>query len=119
MATTVRLFAYSGTIALPNAANNDQMLGTTLFMLKQTYLNRETLAPTTGSAALSASALSAHTSTRMLHVQVQPGKRVHYEVYGPNASAVVADTSSPVITGHENLEFYSGWHISLLEVTEV
>ena len=118
MATTVRCFAYSGSIALPNASNNGQLVTTHDYMVKQRYLARETLSPDTSTAATSATALSADTNVKMLLVQVQPGKRVHYEVYGPNISAVPADSNSPVIENSQPIEFYPGWRLSVLEVTE-
>lgn len=118
MSVTVRLFAHSGIIVLPIASNNQQLVGSQEFMLKQRYLAREKLTADTSTAVLSGAPLSADVSVKMLHVQVQPQKRIHYEVYGPNADAAIADTSSPVIEGEDNLEFYTGWKISLLEVTE-
>lgn len=119
MSATVRLFASQGVVVLPVAGNNQLMVTSSRFMLKQRYLARETLAPDTGSPLLSGAPLSASEHVKMLLVQVQPGRRVHYEVFGPNETPVVADTSSPVMDGGDDyIEFYKGWKISLLECSE-
>lgn len=119
MAATVRLFACQGSVVFPVAGNNQQTVTSQKFMVKQRYFARETLAPDTGTPLLSGAALSESEHVKCLWVQIQPGKRVHYEVYGPNMVAVVADTSSPVLEGGEDfIEFYRGWRISLLECSE-
>ena len=118
MSATVRLFASQGSVVFPVAGNNQQTVTSQRFMVKQRYLARESLAPTTGLAVLSGTALSESQHVKALWVQVQPGRRIHYEVYGPNMVAVVADTSSPVLEGEDFIEFYTGWRISLLECSE-
>lgn len=119
MTATVRLFASNGAVVVPIGSNNGLTVNSSRFMLKQRYLARETLAPDSGIPLLSGTALSASEHVKMLHVQVQPGKRVHYEVYWVGIDAVVADTSSPVLEGGEDfIEFGKGWRISLLECTE-
>lgn len=119
MSTTVRLYALSGLTVLPVAANNNLTVTSSEFMWKQRYLAREVLTAS-NPATVSSAALSVSDSVKMLVVQVQPGGRVHYEVYGPNESPVTADTSSPVLDGGDNyVEFYRGWSISVLECTEV
>lgn len=119
MSATVRLFASAGSTAFPVASNNQQQVTSSRFMIKQPYLARQTISATSGPAVTSDAALSASQFVKCLWIQIQPGRRVHYEVWGPNADARVADTSSPVLEGGEDfIEFWTGGKISLLECTE-
>jgi hypothetical protein len=118
MSTTVRLFAYAGISQAFVANFAGQKANESVTLFKQPYLARESLTADTGTAVSSTSALSPPHS-RILHVQVEPGKRVHYEISPPGREngPVAADTSSPVIQGDEQFEWGSSWTISLLEAS--
>ena len=115
MATAVKLFAYSGMIAHHVATYNGQQSFHANFALKQPYLAREAI--TAGASALASTAdLSASPSTKMLRVEVEPDKRIRYEITPKGADARTADADSPLLYGEDHLEFGPGWTISVVEV---
>jgi hypothetical protein len=115
MTATVRLFSHSGLQALPIESHSGQNSENGVFVLKQPYLAAESISATTGSAQSSAAALSASNGTKILQVDVQQGKIVHFEVTPNGSSARTATTSSPRLKGVSQLAFGPGWTISLLE----
>lgn len=116
MTATVRCFAHSGVSHAFVADDGGRQDFHAVPMLKQPYLARETLTASTGAAVSSASGLGA-SGSRVLAVQVDPGKRVHYEITPSSQTLRTADTSSPVTEGNNMFHWGTGWTISLLEVT--
>ncbi len=116
MPATVRMFSHAGIATAFVASHAEQLSFPALTLLQQRYLARASITATTGSAQSSSAAL-APANTRLLHVQVEPGKRVHYELTPNGQTAVAADTSSPIVEGNTILQFGSGWTISLLEAS--
>lgn len=117
MTASVKLFTYDGVVAMPVGSDNGQLVQHTGFMFKERYKARETLTASTGAAVSSAAALSANAGIRLLRVQVETAKRVHYEVTPSGYEGVNADTSSPIISEDENIQFGQGWTISFLEAS--
>jgi hypothetical protein len=119
MTATVRLFAHDGINTLPVASDAGQFRGNSMFVLRQPYLAREKIEADSGSATSSAAALSESQYTKVLRMEIEPGKRVAYEVSPPGRTGapVAADSSSPVATGDVELEFGPRYVISLLDVT--
>jgi len=112
------MFAHSGIAHAHVASDAGRQDFHALTMLAPPYIAREMITATTGSAQSSAAALGA-TGARVLAIQVDPGKRVHYEINPPGRTGgpVTADTSSPIIEGHDMIPWGSGWLISLLEAS--
>ena len=92
MTAVVRLFAHAGMVALPIASYSGQQSFHANFALKQPYLARESIAAVTGSAQTTGSPLSESEHVKLLRVEIQTGKRVHYEVTPAGATLRVADT---------------------------
>jgi hypothetical protein len=115
MSSTVRAYACSGVVAMPISSYSDQLSTNGQFMLRMPYLAGEVLTADTGAAVASAAPLSASQSVKMLYVQVQPGKRVHYEITPKGHTAREATTSSPIMKDEQVLLFGEGWAISVLE----
>jgi hypothetical protein len=114
MTTTVRVFTHTGLATASVASSGGgRYSNDSLFMLKQPYLGRQTLT-TDAITAVSSSGSIASKGTTLLHIEVQPGQTVHYEINPANRSAV-ADSNSPTISGKTNFEFGPGWTISILE----
>lgn len=117
MTATVRLFTHSGLISLPIASYSGQHSENAAFALKQPYLGNETMT-VTETAQLSSSTLSASEHVRLLRVEVQQGKVVHFELTPKGQETRVATTDSPTLRGRDQLEFGPGWTISLREGSE-
>jgi hypothetical protein len=117
MTATVRIYSHASLITAPLSSAGGRFTTDAVMQLKQRYLAREKLSPDTSTAATS-SADTAPNKTSLLLIQIQPGKTVHYEVIPSGFEAVVADTSSPTISGETVIEFGPGWTISVLESTE-
>jgi hypothetical protein len=116
MSAVCRLFTWSGLAHAHVQDYQNQQSFHALTMLTQPYLGRAQITANTGGAQ-STSAGMAPEHTKLLTVQVEPGKRVHYEITKNGSDARTADTQSPIIEGNETFPFGSGWTISLLEVT--
>jgi hypothetical protein len=114
MSATVRLFTHAG-LALAHVANfAEQKADQSISLLKQPYLARANITVDTGTPQSSTADLSPQ-HTRLLHIQVEPGKRVHIELTPEGQTLRVADTSSPIYEGDDQVEFGRGWIVSLLE----
>lgn len=73
-----------------------------------------------GVTPLTTSLATAPDKTGLVFIQVQSGKVVHYEVTTqPEATASVASSDSPVMSGDTVLNFGPGWRISFLECSDV
>lgn len=118
MTAKVRCFAHDGMIAAHIANQAMQLSTNAVWLLRQPRIANETLTCTTGTAATSSSDLSSSNATRLLNVQVQSGKRVHYRITPNGRSAEAATADDPILHGDETLHFCTGWHISFLESSE-
>jgi len=87
-----------------------------VYLLTQPYLAKESLTVDSVSIA-SDVALSAAGETKLLQVQVQSGKKVHYEITPSGATLREATTDSPIISGDETLHFCGGFRISFIEAS--
>ncbi len=119
MSATVRCFSHVG-VSMAFVANYSQQQSFNgLTQLKQPYIGRETLTADVA-AVFSTPATLAPSNSRVLFVQVQSGKRVHYEISPPGrpSGPVAATTDSPILQGDEQFDWGSGWVISFLECTE-
>lgn len=116
----VRCFAYSGSVPIRPANNNQVYVTHTAFTFKERYLARENLTVSTGGPVASVAATLApeSASQSILRVQCDPGCRVHYELTPEGYTLQDADTSSPTISGNDVLEWGRGWRISLLQATD-
>jgi hypothetical protein len=112
MSATVRTFFHTGLTTAPVAAGT-RYTTDSVALLKQPYAGRSAVTVDSG-AALSTTA--APSGTKIAHVQVEPGKSVHYEIVPPSRTAT-ADTSSPILSGNTQFEFGPEWTISFLEAT--
>lgn len=118
MSAVVRLFAHAGIAHAFVASDGGRQDFHALTMLIQPYIAREKITADTAAAQSSAAALGA-TNSRVLSIQVDPGKRVHYEVNRPGreGGSVTADTSSPIAEGSDLIPWGKDWLISLLEAS--
>lgn len=113
---TVRIFTYSELLSAPISASVGRPIADSLFLLREPYLDNETLSPSTGVAANS-SADTAPVKTKLLKVQVNPGERVHYEVTPSGQNLRTATTDSPLTSGEQIFSFNEGDRISFLEAS--
>lgn len=111
----VRLASYYSVLALP-VSDNAQNVKTSAFVWKEPYLAKEKLTVDTVTPVSSSADLSASANGRLLRVQCDPGVRVHYEVTVRGATLVPATTSSPILSGDDQIEWQRGWTLSLLQV---
>lgn len=114
MSTTVRMFAHEGLVATKVASYSGQGSENAIWMLKQPYLNSQTITATS-SAQTSGAPLSANANVTVLRIEVQRDKRVRYEVTSNNADARTATQDSPVLYGETMLFFGKGYTISIIE----
>jgi hypothetical protein len=112
MATTVRLFTFSGVVSAPRSSGDKAFATDTIGLLKYPYLAREAI--TANDTAQSSASDLSPAGTEILFAQIQGGKAVHIEVNTPGRTAT-ADASSPIITGDVLFRFSAGWSVSLLE----
>jgi|GEM_PF-4453855 len=114
MAALVRCFTYSCISSAPINAASGVYRTDSVSLLKQPYLARQAVIATTSSAQSTGEALSPR-GTTILHVEVEPGATVAYEI-NPPGRATPADASSPRVSGASNFEFGVGWTVSFLEI---
>ncbi len=117
MSAIVRIFTHSAIVTAPVSPGSGRFSSDSISQLKQPPEGREMFTVGAVTASTSASA-TATGSTRLLLIQVQPGKRVHYEV-SPGTTVTAATSTSPVCSGDTVLQFGPGWSVSFLENTEV
>lgn len=115
MAAVVRIFTFSEIITAPVAASSGRYSTDSVGLLKHPYLGRDQVTAGTG-AAVATSASAAPDSTRLVQVQVEPGKIVHYEAV-PQGQERTAATTSPFISGTTLIHFGPGWTLSFLEAS--
>lgn len=114
---TVRIFSYPGLVAATLFSGANRPVTDAVFMYREPYLAGELLSPDTSTPATS-SVNTAPAETSLLRVQVDGGKRVHYEITAKDQELRVATINSPIVSGDEMMRFAPEWRISLLEVTE-
>ena len=113
MSINVRIYSHAG-LSMPKVnAGSGRYSTDSLFVLKQPYLAGEVLVADV--AAVTSSANTTPTGANLLHVQVAPGGRIHYEITPTNQTLRVATTSSPVLEGNTQLECGPGWRLSVIE----
>lgn len=117
MATIVRLYTHSSLQPAPISSTGGRFSTDAVLQLKQPYLSKQRLTPDTLTAQRTTAALD-HAKAKLVFIQVQFGKAVHYEVSAAGGTLVTADNTSPVMSGDTVLEFGLGWSISFLESTE-
>lgn len=113
MATSVRLYSHGGLTTPPVTGSNGRFTSDSLFLLRQPYLAGEVL-----SASASATASAAATcpdGTTLVHIQIAPGARCHYECTPANATLTNATTNSPIIEGSTQVQAGPGWRFSFVE----
>jgi len=101
MATVVRCFSYAG--AIQARAKGAQKVTDTFMMDDQPYLARQNITCDDAAATDTTAALCPDKVDYVL-LQVEPGKRVFYEVNPPGRTLVSADTSSPYIEGDQRVK---------------
>jgi hypothetical protein len=118
MAAIVRMYAHSGLMHAFVSSYADQQSFHSMTMLAQPYLYKESITANTGAAQSTAAALGI-SGSRLLHIQIEPGKRVHIEVNPPGRSGGLLDatTGSPVFEGNDTIQWGKDWTVSLLEAS--
>lgn len=121
MTAEVKCFAHSAVVpasVVPGGPGGSRYSADSVQMLKQPYMARETLSPTTGSAASSSSSL-APSGANLLRVQIEVGKTVYIEVNysGREGGEVTATSDSPSYSGDVTLEWGPGRTLSVLEAS--
>lgn len=118
MTVKVRCYGHRGMRAFPTYLPK-QYLADTELQLVQPYEWGTRLALADSGAAQATPAQAAPDQTTILHVEVESGKSIRYEVNPPNrpGGAVVAGDSSPLLTGSRDFDFGQGWTFSCIDAT--
>mgnify|MGYP001595232657 CR=1 FL=1 len=111
MTAVVRVFAYSRPVRIPSDGN--QLHTDSSVTDKNPYLERWNLTATDASA-VSTGSFPAYTEYAL--VQVEPAKRVFFEV-NHLASSTAADTSSPYLTGDNRIKLGPNQWLTFREYT--
>lgn len=114
MTATVRVYTYVGTIAMPQSSNSGAYITNGQWMLKYPYLVGEVLTAGTGAAVTSAEA-TAPAAAKMVHIQIQPGSRCHFEITPGGQPLREATTDSPIMKEELVTLFGPEWRLSVLE----
>lgn len=115
MSAQVKLYTFLGLVPAPMSGGNTLHYDSVM-MFKNPYLGGEVITSADTSTAASSSAATAPTGTAIAMLQVQPGKRVGYEVTPAGFTERVATSSSPTVTGDQTIHFGPGWTISVIEL---
>lgn len=110
----VKMFAWAGLVSAP-VVSGTRYATDSVQMFKHPYLGSERLVANT-SSAVSSDAASAPDNTNIALIQIEPGKRVTYEITPGGHTLKTATINSPTIQGDVTLHFGPGWRISVLEV---
>lgn len=115
MAFNVRVFEYRGMTQVPHL--DRQHTTDTVFVDTEPYENRQIL--TTNGATPVSSIAQTGGQTRYVRVEVPDGQAIRYEVNPPNRTGGVvnASTNSPILSGINRFEFYSGWSLSIIDAS--
>ena len=119
MTAVVRIFTYSEVITAPVAASSGRFASDSIGLLKGRYLGRDMVTASTGAAVATASSAASNTNVKLVQVQVEPGKIVHYEIFpeGHSGAITEATTASPFTSGTQLFSFGPNYTISLLEAS--
>jgi hypothetical protein len=117
MTANVRAFTHSGMQALPVASYGGQLSTNGQFLLRQPYLHGEVMSAgaVVVNSTVATLAPASDQNVKVLYVQVQPGKRVHYEVTPHGHTLREATTISPIMLDGTVMVFGPGWRLSVLE----
>lgn len=120
MAFNVRIFGHAGLIRMRVVNAADQFSSDSVYQLQQPYLWRETLT-TNGLTAVSSAVQSTpagqtQDKTSVLRIEVPDSQAIRYEVNPPGRSTS-ADSNSPIMSGHNQVQFGAGWTISIIDAS--
>lgn len=114
MAYNVRIFGHRGlsqmVLNMPKHFSADSV-----FQLSQPYEFAQTISVSAVAAASAPTAVG--DKTTILRIEVPDGQSIRYEVNPPGRTGgvVTAGSGSPILSGHDQFEFYQGWSISLID----
>lgn len=112
MSFLVRIFGHRGlsqmVLTKPKQYSSDSV-----FQLTQPYEFSKSLL-LSGATPDSSTPTTVGDLTTILRVEVPDGQSVRYEI-NPSGRSVVAGTQSPILSGHDQFEFYQGWTISMVD----
>lgn len=117
MTVSCRIFGHTGIVQLlmpkPRQFNSDSV-----FVLEQPYIFKENL--TAGAVAV-ASAPYADDRVRLLRIEIQDGSSIRYEINPPNreGGALTAGVNSPILSGHDQFYWRTGWSLSVIDASTV
>lgn len=117
MTATVRCYTHAGMISAPVSSYGGQKSENAVWLLRQPYIATDTLSCDTSNADSSAEGQFDSANSCLLKVEVQNGKRVHYEITPNGQTLRVATSASPTVIGEETMHFGPGWRISVLEAS--
>lgn len=110
MSFNVRIFAYEGLTQM-QLVRPQQFSSDSVFQLTQPYKWGQVISV---SAVAASSSPDATTNVNILRIEVPDGQSIRYEI-NPSGRAVVAGTSSPILSGHDQFQFAPGWSVSLID----
>lgn len=116
MTVNVRMFVTDAVVTAP-VTSGGGLSYDSIQLMKFPYIGRALLQPDTNTPATSDPVVSANRESRLLFVQVDPGKAVYYELTPAGRSPIVADANSPIMRGDNMLNFGPGWVLSVLAVS--
>ena len=118
MSFDVRIFGHDGLVRMPVTNQGGQFSSDSVFQLRQPYLWAQKLTTNgTTPVASTAAALPAgqtQDKTSVLRIEIPDGQSIRYEVNPPGRN-VAASTSSPIMSGNNQLQFGVGWTISIID----
>ena len=115
MSATIRCFAFAGVIGLPRVGGNDLTLSI-VQCIKFPLLGRDLLTVDTVTTDVTDAAAAPH-GTAGLWVQVEPVKRIRFEITPEGQTLLTAGSTSPELSGETQLVFGPGWQFSAIEAT--
>lgn len=115
MTTKVRMFTLDGLRTA--SVTGIGLQHDSVQLLKFPYIGKALLTPDTSTAQASDTSIANNQAITIVHVQVEAGKSVHYEVTPESQDLRVADTNSPIMRGDNTIIFGPRWRLSVLEAT--
>lgn len=114
MAFNVRLYGHRGLEQMP-IVKPRQYTAETVFNLAQPYEWAQTVSVSaTAASSAPVADVNSGSGVNVLRIEVPDSQAVRYEI-NPPGRAVVAGSQSPILSGHDNFYFRSGWTISLID----
>lgn len=114
MTAYVKIFAISGTVVAP-VVGGDRLSYDSVQLIKWPPLGRDLLSCDASTVDTSQES-AAPANTRAAFVQVEPGKRVYYEIARKGATLATPDATSPELSGETMLLFGPQDRISVKEI---